>query len=169
MNLIDKKLQAFTLLELIAVLILSGIITLMAYYVLDITRSYYHKFQQKENSTSALSRLAMIIDQDFQKAKVITGDNSKVIFYFQTHQITYQFMSSYIVRSQSNVQDTFHLIIHDIALKTVSGKNNNKDNPVHELQLVAGSRDSVFFHFNKNYSAETLFGLQLENTTRWLE
>ena len=168
MSLIGKKLPAFTLLELIAVLILSGIITLMAYHVLGITRSYYHKFQQKEKAISTISQLAMIIDRDFRKAKAIAGDESNIIFDFQTHQVAYRFMSSYIVRNQSNVRDTFHLAVHDIALKRID-RENNKNNPIGELQLVVGGRDSVFFHFNKNYDAAALFRLQLKNKTKWGE
>ena len=163
MSLGDKKLQAFTLLELITVLILSGIVTLMAYSALNIIRSYYHNFREKELSKAEISKLAMIIDQDFQKAKGIVGDESKIILNFQTHEVTYQFMSDYILRVQFNAQDTFHLTTHDLTLKRTGGKKDKNDNLINELQLVAGNQDSIFFHFNKNYDAATLFRIQLEN------
>lgn len=167
MNLINKKIKAFTLLELIVVLILSGVVTLMAYYMLNVTRSYYHKFNEKEQSISTLSKLAMIIDQDFHKANTITGGGSIVSCNFETHEVTYQFLSAYAVRSQSIVQDTFYLTINDMILKriderhtTINGMSEN--DLVQELQLIVGLEDSVFLHFKKVYSASTLFQTQLE-------
>ncbi|WP_075343322.1 PulJ/GspJ family protein [Tenacibaculum agarivorans] len=116
-----KKIDAFTLTELIVVMIVSTIVVSMAFMALSMVKrqvgSIQNRFQKKEE----LVRFEKIIHKDFNNYGIgnLKGNNN-VQFKNALDSVMYQIKDTYVLRNK----DTFAIAIHNSAF-LLDGKKVN--------------------------------------------
>lgn len=106
-----KKIQSFTVLELIISLLISSIVISVSYYVYFLFSTQLLKQQQKNAAITELHMFQKIFQTDFDNASTITDsmDNSIIILSFDNKAgIKYYFDNGNIIRGFSVKNDTFN-------------------------------------------------------------
>jgi type II secretory pathway component PulJ len=104
-----KKIEAFTLSEMIVVLIITSIIVGLAFTVLTLVQKQMLAIQRNFNNETELNLLEHSLRIDFNRYHKITYDNVEEKLHFKSEigQKTYNFKDDYVVKDQ----DTFKLKI----------------------------------------------------------
>jgi len=101
------KIQAFTLSEMVVVLILTSIVVGMVFSVLSLVQKHMSGIQNNFNNNIQLNALEQSLWIDFHMLTTIKYDdlNDKLIFANGKDSISYEFFGEYIVKEQ----DTFYV------------------------------------------------------------
>ena len=101
------KIQAFTLSEMIVVIIITSIVVGMAFSVLTLVQRHMSSIQNNFNKSTELNKLEQALWIDFNRhTKIIyNGTEDKLIFISEIDTINYTFTKAYIIKDQ----DTFKL------------------------------------------------------------
>lgn len=106
------KLAAFTMVELIAVMILSGLIFSMAMLVLNIIQEQEKHQTRQHEEVLEIEQLSGLLKKDAYNSKGIWVENQQLFFDYETYNINYHFKDENICRSIVNTSthtDTFRL------------------------------------------------------------
>ncbi len=106
-----KKIPAFTLSEMIIVLILSSIVVGLAFSVLNLVQTHMLSIQKNYQKNTSLTNLETILCLDFNQHTNITFNSleHQLTFISPLDTIRYQFSEQYISREK----DTFYIPIAD--------------------------------------------------------
>lgn len=154
------KLKSFTLIEMVIVMIISGIIISIAYFSFFIIAQRFNSFSSSSRSLMEIGTLNNLLAEDFNDAKSVNVEGDEILVIKDSSSIHYLFEEEYILRQQESLIDTFKLI----AEKKKYYLNNR------EFFLYAGKIDELefnceynkelfYFHFKKNYGADQLIHL----------
>jgi hypothetical protein len=106
------KLAAFTMVELIAVMVLSGLIFSMAMLVINIMQEQGKHQERQHEEVLGVEQLGSLLKKDAYTSKVIWVENKQLFFEYENHSINYHFNDKNICRSIVNTSihtDTFLL------------------------------------------------------------
>jgi type II secretory pathway pseudopilin PulG len=106
------KLAAFTMVELIAVMVLSGLIFSMAMLVINIVQEQGKHQERQHEEVLGLEQLSGLLEKDAYASKTIWVENQKLFFEYENYSINYHFNDKNICRSIVNTSvhtDTFLL------------------------------------------------------------
>lgn len=162
-----KQISAFTLLELLIGMILSSIVIGFCYTGYSIIHKQYLNYNMiKRQNTSAI-QLNSILNTDFVNAGYVMYDSDKLILNSESKsQLPYEFKENYILRSANGLTDTFMFSPVNIKpeyLKESSGLPLAIISEFSFDAIILGELEH--FHFIKEYSAETMIRLQMENSS----
>lgn len=106
MNL-NKKIEAFTISEMIVVLILTSIVVGLAFSILTIVQNHIKAIQKNLDFTIELNKLEQSLNIDFNRYSTIQYDepNQALILSNEMFSKSYFFKENYIVKDL----DTFHI------------------------------------------------------------
>jgi prepilin-type N-terminal cleavage/methylation domain-containing protein len=163
---LNKKINAFTISELMVTLALTGIITSFAYIGFNYTQKLLHQFNEQNYFIVQLTELNKRFDLLSAAVQEVTKEN-ETRFILKSDSLTYKidFNSEYILLNKSGSVDTFHL-------KAVGLKSDFEvmNNPLWERKLINHfAFDIVYqkerFHisFNKQYDAYSKLILETKN------
>ncbi|WP_290698296.1 prepilin-type N-terminal cleavage/methylation domain-containing protein [Lacinutrix sp.] len=101
----NKKVQAFTLSEMIVVLILTSIVVGLAFSVLGLVQKQMLAIQDNYNKSLELNKLETVLWLDFNRYSKIEYNNLEKELKFSTEldSMTYRFLESKVIKEQ----DTF--------------------------------------------------------------
>ena len=166
MKKIPTDLNGFTLIELMVVLILSGLVVSATYYAFNVIQQYYFDFSIRKETIQQLLSFDTQLQKDFDTAEKIIGDGRTIKFYKKEQSVDYRFHSKRIMRFQGSRTDTLLLELEDVR---VSQGPNNLSYPHGEIidllwfTCVIGEERFAFF-YKKNYAANVLIEeFNLEN------
>lgn len=162
------KVAAFTIVELIAVMLLSGLIFSMALLVIQIMQQQNSHQEMEHQEVLKIEQLSSLLQKDAYQATSILVEGKQVFFDYKTHSITYQFNEQDVWRSiiETSIHtDTF-------ALPTLLLEATWEDQPIEVGLLNKLKWQSHFFeqlfelNIQKKYDHKTLFDLnQYVHTT----
>ncbi len=103
----NKKIQAFTLSEMIVVLILTGIVVGLAFSVLGLVQKQMLTIQDNYNKSLELNKLETSLWLDFSRYSIINYNalEDKLILKNELDSISYVFLKKIIIKKQ----DTFSI------------------------------------------------------------
>ncbi|WP_347922477.1 prepilin-type N-terminal cleavage/methylation domain-containing protein [Pontimicrobium sp. SW4] len=103
----ELKIQAFTLSEMSAVLVITSIVVGIAFSVLSLVQTHMHSIQNNLENINEINRLNQSIWIDFNKYSKITysSKNGILAFVSELDSITYKFTQKGIIKKE----DTFYL------------------------------------------------------------
>jgi len=109
MNKFNNKISAFTLSEMVVVLVLTSIVVGMAFTVLNLVQKHMISIKHNYTNTTLLNKLETSLWLDFNRYSKITFDNleNELKFTNAVDSITYQFLDDFVVKEL----DTFPLIL----------------------------------------------------------
>ncbi|TKC09085.1 hypothetical protein [Pedobacter frigoris] len=155
---LNKKLPAFTIMEVTISMLVAGIAIAIAFTAFRIVSGSYSGFTKKQEKVAALTTLDKVLKQDFLKADSIVRTEDGLVLKVKEGLITYQFDDQYLVRDQLSLrQDTFKMPVHELVLsfeKRVSEAGDRVDQLSFKTEADG---DLIPLQYQKIYSAKDLF------------
>jgi hypothetical protein len=152
------KLAAFTMMELIVVMILSGLIFSMAMLVINIVQEQGRHQERQHEEVLGVEQLSSLLKKDAYASKVIWVENQQLFFEYEEHNITYHFNDKNICRSivTTNIHtDTF--LLPSLSFKTSWQLQNIQNGRVDAIELKTKFFEQDFNIFiQKKYDYKTL-------------
>ncbi|MCW8311106.1 type II secretion system GspH family protein [Sphingobacterium sp. InxBP1] len=160
----NRKLKAFTLLELTIAMLISAISIGMAFYMFQYFQQLFLAQQKQRQERFSYSLLKHLLQQDIDRAVWLKSDVNGLICVSGKGRISYEFDAQYIVRHQyDSHQDTFQIATIDFDT-TARLENLPMDDLTDHLSLRIKFEDNEHrFEYNKTYSAQQLIQPELYN------
>jgi prepilin-type N-terminal cleavage/methylation domain-containing protein len=102
-----NKLKAFTLLELLVGMIVSGIVVAACFNAYRVVTLQFKAYKTTSAAYENFSFFESQFRADFQQAKEISGNEHTVQFISREKKTGWQFREKYALRNDGNVTDTF--------------------------------------------------------------
>ena len=162
----DKMIKAFTLLELLVVLIISTIVIGLGSSVFQITNNFFLDYKTINKSISDASLLNALLSRDVLSAKIVIRKlNGFETINPHSESISYLFSEKYIIRSQNSMCDTFYFSAKNISFKFNGEDKQEINEPFDEIYFETGIlKRNEQFHYVKKYDNCAL--MDFENTTK---
>jgi len=123
------KLKAFSLLEVLIALLISGLVISAAYSGFLFTHKQFNKFKGITTELRDYFTMSEVLNREFENAKKVVKKSKYEIEIKEIDKsINYKFNSDYILRSIANETDTFWFNTTNIEMEVV--------NEITELPLV---------------------------------
>ncbi|WP_299548467.1 hypothetical protein [Seonamhaeicola sp.] len=145
---IHKRIQAFTVSEMVVVLIITSIVVGLAFSVLNLVQKHMMGIQQNFNKKATFQKLEQVLYLDFNRYPDIEFDafEEKLTFKSDIDSTTYWFKENGIIKEP----DTFNILWHnkDLFFKGSKVSNGNID----ALKLTASKENKhrTLFIFKTN-------------------
>jgi prepilin-type N-terminal cleavage/methylation domain-containing protein len=161
-----RRINAFTLIELVVVMLISAIVFAMVFYAYS-TVVRFQISQGKNNSTNQEYRtLNMLLENDFLSSdELIQKNDYELLCVFKRdREVTYRFSDNFITRSfygDVNLTDTF-FVKSDQPYITMKYLREQQD-LVNELTInIIADGNGLLLHYKKEYSPDILINKQLD-------
>lgn len=137
------KIQAFTLSEMIVVIILTSLVVGMAFSVLSLVQKHMYDIQANFNKNIKLNTLEQVFWLDFNRYSNIRYDviNNELMFASGIDTTTYKFTREFIIKEQ----DTFNIPAEN---KTFFFDGN---------EVISGQIDAIKLETSKSFQKQILF------------
>jgi type II secretory pathway pseudopilin PulG len=153
-----KKIQAFTIIELVMSLLISSVVISIVFYSYLLLNNQFNRYQQRSALTNDFLLLQKAIQTDFDKCETIKLEGEKTIscdVMGMPNYRQYEFRDSLIIRSAGDQADSFK--IKNTIVRIGHVETDNTLSPVSKMMIrVMLDQDQVDVIFTKQYSAAAL-------------
>jgi prepilin-type N-terminal cleavage/methylation domain-containing protein len=164
---LERRIKAFTLIELTVVMLISGFLFGIAYLSLRIFQKRYQQFEASTTQLLEVSQAEHLLFQDFAKATCVEAEEQILHFSHDSTQVNYHFSDEYLLRQQLSLMDTFHLSCRPRKLYLLGKELLNGRGLVDELVFDCEVQGEVLnFHFQKRYAAQQLLHHEASSINR---
>ena len=154
-----KKLKAFTLLELLFVMILTTIIIGIGYFAFAIAVKQLYSYKENSKKIAGAFQLTMLLNKDFAEAKSVMKANDTLVFTSPlNNRLQYSFSEEYIIRNINSATDTFFYGTQNRNEKFLDKPADTNNGLVDEIyfEIKTGKEQFEIFHTVKTYGADVL-------------
>ncbi len=146
------KIQAFTLSEMIIVIIITSIVVGMAFSVLSLVQKHMSSIQNNFNQNSTLNRFEQSLWIDFNRYSKISYNsmNDELVCASEIDSVTYKFTKEYIIKDV----DTFNLLFQNKSVFFNGDKKQNGRIDAIKLEASKTLQNQQLFIFKKNDAAQ---------------
>jgi prepilin-type N-terminal cleavage/methylation domain-containing protein len=152
---LNKKIRAFTLAEMLVTLALTSVMVTFSYLGLTSIQKLLVDYKNQNSFISKMNELNKRIDFLFTKANTITKvANEKIVFNADSAESKVIFESNYILTVKDNVTDTFQFGPKGMKITYEEITENSS------IELIKGLEFDIYFKkqkfhltFSKNYDA----------------
>lgn len=144
--------KAFTILELLVVLIISSVLAFLSVGIVTNFSLYFKKSLAQQGVMNDMLLLSMRLKEDMVKADVITGNAEMIKIYNNNKVRTYEFYPDKIFVSDENIADSIFLKTTGIQVEHLSAGIVN----YLEIHIAEGEQEYVIIQ-HKTYSSTFLF------------
>lgn len=149
-----KRISAFTLMEVIIVMIISMIVVSLTYKTLDIVSMQYRQFSKSRKHIYELSLLETLLTKDFANSEYLKRMNDGVMCKYRDKNVVYTFNDGFIVRSEGTITDTFNIMPREIKYYFSDKEVKNTNSYIDKVAFVYVQEGSKFFIYKKVYAAD---------------
>jgi type II secretory pathway pseudopilin PulG len=151
-----SKLAAFTIIELIVVMLLTTVIATLSYLAINNTQQQYQSYEKSNDVGLEIAALNTLLKNDFHKAKDIQLINGAIVFQMTDYRVVYQFEEKKVKRTNQTKTDTLDVIVLD---KQITFKNEPiQKGRIDQLQLECKYfEDKTTLMYTKSYSSKDLW------------
>lgn len=144
----NSKIEAFTLSEIVVVLILTSIVVGLAFSVLSLVQKHMADIQNNFSQILKVNKLEQSLWIDFNRYSSIDYNeyDGSLKFAIDIDSVTYQFHKDYIIKSL----DTFHIQVQSKSFFFDGNQVENGAIDALELRTSPVSQNQVLFVFKKN-------------------
>ncbi len=143
------KIKAFSFLEIMVAIIISGLVMSTAFSVYIFINKQYIKLNTIKADVRDYFEFSSTISRDFELAsKVIKINDYELVMQHSNKNINYQFDNTYVLRTISFQTDTFFFGATDLFINTI--KEFEEEQVVDFLKMKVKDNE---FSFYKNYGA----------------
>lgn len=152
----DKKIGAYTLVEILVVMVLAAILSTAVYGMLSWILKQYHNYGNRRYKTEQVLQLSAELDRLFFKATSVGSDNKNTLyFYLHTQEVVIAFEQDYVLRSIADHVDTLHVEASLLSVSELEVKGGQPLVHAAVLSLVMGEEE-VKRVYVKQYDARSL-------------
>jgi hypothetical protein len=155
-NKIYSRLKAFTIIEMLFVMMLTAIVTSLTYLYFTQFSLYLKNSTMGDNRYLNFSQFSMVFRTDMDNAAAIHFDGNAVII--ATHSdtnITYQIEKRWVIRATDVVEDTFRFRVADLKIQELDLHKGLVKTI--EFDAVFDSNNYISYLYLKEYPSLTLF------------
>lgn len=160
-----QKLKAFTLMELLIGMIISGVLISICYMSYTLINKQYLNYKTIKAELTEVLQFNSVLDRDIANAERMSFIESKLIINRKKKSdLEYNFEASFILRKEGEVTDTFRLISLNLIPSYLMSRGTMSENLLMSLSfdaLVLGEQEH--FQFRKSYDAETVVNADIQN------
>ena len=150
---IKKKIRAFTLAELLVVLVISSIVIALGFSVISMLRKQVFVIQRNYNKKQMVQSFESVLQRDFNRGIATYDSNSEnLIISSNKKRIIYQFLKEKIIRQE----DTLALLI------------NKKKFYLEGVIITGGFIDAIELEFDESFASKQIFIHQKKDATYYL-
>ncbi len=145
------KIQAFTLSEMIVVVIITSIVIGMAFSVLSLVQKHMYSIQNNFNKNTELNKLEQFLWIDFNRYSNIkfNVNYNELIFTSEMDSISYKFTTDYIIKN----------------LDTINIQLQNKSFFFDGEKIIKGQIDAIEIEASKAFQNQRLFVFKQNDAT----
>jgi prepilin-type N-terminal cleavage/methylation domain-containing protein len=166
---INRKVESFSLIELLVVMVLSSIIVSIIYFSFYTVSKYQMTLASKLNGFNDVSELYFLLKKDFERSKtILSADNEhlRCIIERKGIDVEYTFLADNIVRRQTNRTDTFKCKVSTPIFLWQGKEIIAPEINVDELQIeLLDGPTSIQLRVHKEYDAASLIETVKNDTT----
>ncbi len=154
----NKQLKAFTLLELLIVMLLSSLVLAVAYLALQLVNAQYLHFSRNTEETVALSVLRTQLAKDLERTSIVWRRGGclvleKYAVLDNSARVEYCFQDSLLLRRQEQLTDTFRFAATAIVFSWEGAEQSQ--GPVDQISFNGKlNGESYPFLYRKDYDAQ---------------
>lgn len=159
-----KRLKSFTTMELSIVMLLSAIISGMAYngYLLFIKQ--ISVYQKTNDEALQIQQILKLLKNDTYLCNTISATENELTFSFLNSSIAYTFNENFILRTQASTIDSFKLNCSDYWSSFNNIKNNAVLSTVDAFGFILTYKKEISpILFTKNYGNKNRIEEELKN------
>jgi len=149
-----NRISAFTLMEVIIVMIISMIVVSLTYKTLDIVTMQYRQFSKSRKHIYELSLIETLLTKDFTNSEYLKRMNDGVMCKYRDKNVIYIFDDRFIVRSEGTMADTFNIMPRDIKYYFSDKEVKDINNYIDKVAFVYVQESSKLFIHKKVYAAD---------------
>jgi prepilin-type N-terminal cleavage/methylation domain-containing protein len=150
---IKNRVSAFTLAELLVVLVISSIVIALGFSVLNMVRKQVFLIQKNYRKKQTVQTFESVLKRDFNKGIAKYDSNlDRLIISSNKNDVVYQFLKGIIIREE----DTLELLI---------GK---KSFYLDGAKVTSGFIDAVELQFDESFSSKQIFLYQKKDAAYYL-
>jgi len=157
----NKRVKAFTIMEISIVMLISAIVIGIAYTAFNIINQSYSSFQHKNEDIAVLVRLDELLRKDFSRANTISRTTNGIFVKTGIDSVTYEFEPDFTVRI-STIIDTFKLNVQDVVTTFETSPITaispvTEQNRIDELNFsILFENEKIPYYYHKQYSSSNL-------------
>lgn len=152
-----KKINAFTLMELMIGMIIGSIVVGFCYTGYRFIFRQYLDYKKVKEQVNEAMFLNTALTRDFSRSLFVEYKGNSLYIKSDSAQTEYKFTEQYILRNERDVSDTFHLAVKEIAPVFINRDENTGAEIISGFSFsadVLGQQET--FQFSKIYSAAFL-------------
>ncbi len=158
------RMEAFTLVETLVVLLISGLLLGIVYASLRAVEHRYRIFLADSRRQAEISSLRTLLQRDSEQARVLTKVGNSLNAECTGYAVEYVFSDSILIRKQQSVTDTFHLVVDSLSF---TWHNRPVPEPTGVVDgvsfLVRNNGETYVFGQQKDYDQKTLWEIERPN------
>lgn len=155
-----RKIDAFTLMEVIIVMIISMIVISLTYKTLDIVSMQYRQFSKNSKQVYELSLMETLLTKDFANSEYVKRVSNGMICRFKRKSILYIFDNSSMIRVEGAVSDTFNIVPNDVRYYFSDKNVSNINGYIDRVVFMSNLSNSKLFTYRKIYASDFLLNTQ---------
>lgn len=154
------KLRAFTLLELLVGLVLSGIVAGVSFTAYQVMAGRLAAYRSTNEAISEATWLSGRLGKEIEKAESLTGNSTELLLRMENgRSIRYDFAGAYVVRHDSLLTDTFFVSTGHLEPEPEGGPLVSRV----QFRAEIGGEPELFI-FSKDYAADKRLLLESSST-----
>jgi len=153
-----KKIRAFTIIELVVVMVISGIAISIAGLSYDIINMQMLNYETTSARLLSTIQFNHLLKTDFIQAKKVIKEQGSLKFVSENkNEISYYFDEDNIIRRMAYLADTFQLSVFNVKQQLINEVQKNDGDLVDELSFqLTNLEHTQYFHYYKTYGADVL-------------
>ena len=159
------KIKSFTIIEIIIVMLLTTAVISIAFGMLNIFVKYITDFKTSTTEIAEMNTLNRLLQKDFFKCEKIIKREYGIDCIYEKRSIVYRFDSTYILRQDSAVVDTFRMLTKNLMIsfegREIAEENKLIDAMVFEIEYKF---EDQLYSYKKSYPANVLIDVQITKT-----
>lgn len=155
-----RKIDAFTLMEVIIVMIISMIVISLTYKTLDIVSMQYRQFNKNSKQVYELSLMETLLTKDFANSEYVKRVSNGMMCGFKRKSILYTFDDSSMIRVEGAVSDTFNIVPNNVRYYFSDKNVSNINGYIDRVVFVSNLSNSKLFTYRKIYASDFLLNTQ---------
>jgi hypothetical protein len=158
---INKRIQAFTIMEVTIAMLLSVIVIGITYTVFSIVTLSHHKYSLKHEEMAKVLQLDELLHKDFDRAEIVLKDTDGIAIKNKNRLTRYRFYGDYILRVGSTT-DTFKVksdsVITSFENQVINSPGISvEQNRLDELDIqLTLQNEKIPYYYRKIYSSVNL-------------
>jgi hypothetical protein len=151
-----KRIKAYSIIELIVVMLISSIVIATAYQGYLLFFRQYLGFSERSAKIARVSLVDRLLLSDFENSFDVRKQGYCIYCRYPSHLVRYEFFSGGIIRLQDAVRDTFFMKMQHPQV-TFRNLTANEGSLVDRISFsIEREKDSINFSYEKKYGADVL-------------